>query len=257
MVGVDLLERVDDIQHAEHRLLCLVGMAAAVRAGRLVADHGGAAQHAPAQFVGEEARPAYHRARAPRLLVEMAGQAGFGLLVDYLADFVPLRGVDHGAVLAQNPDPVDVQLGADVCDDPVDVGGLVLQHGEARALDDHLGQLGRVADGLLQQLLAAVAHDHDGEQQHRQAERDHQVKTDLEAEAAPDHARRTFRGRLRQQGPRRLHRVQNAVVQADAPERVAGQDQAGKSSQFLVYHRAAVRHGRRDIAEWPSDDGRC
>jgi hypothetical protein len=46
--------------------------------------------------------------------------------------------MDHRAILAQDTHPIDVVLSADVADDLVHVGRLVLEHRETRALEDHL-----------------------------------------------------------------------------------------------------------------------
>ena len=110
----------------------------------------------------------------------MASQATFGFLVDQRADFPGVGRVDNLTVLAQNPDPVDIVLGTDILDDFIDVRRLVLQHGEARAFNNDLGQLGRMRGHLRQQLLAAVSHHHEGEKKYRNGQGGDQVDTDLD-----------------------------------------------------------------------------
>ena len=89
----------------------------------------------------------------------MTGEAGFGFLIDLATDFNPLRRMNDGAVFAQDPDSVNITLGTHVLNDFVDVGWLVLQHREPRALGDHFRQLGDMANGLLQESLPIVVHD--------------------------------------------------------------------------------------------------
>jgi hypothetical protein len=74
--------------------------------------------------------------------------------------------MNDGAVFAQDPDAVNIILGAHILDDLVDVGWLVLQHREARAFGDHFRQLGDMANSLLQEFRPVVAHYQRREQKH-------------------------------------------------------------------------------------------
>lgn len=58
----------------------------------------------------------------------MAGQAGFGFLIDQVSNFILIGRMNHHAALAQNSDPIDVVQGAHVLDDLGNVSLLVLQH---------------------------------------------------------------------------------------------------------------------------------
>ena len=85
-------------------------MAATVGTCGLVADHCRATQHVFAILVGEKTGSSDHWACQPGLFIQVAGQAGFGLLVDQRSDFVRIRRMDHRAVFAENSDPVDIVL---------------------------------------------------------------------------------------------------------------------------------------------------
>ena len=104
-----------------------------------------------------------------------------------LADFVGIGRVSDPAVPAENPDLVDAGLVRHVSDDRIDVGGLVLQHGEARASGDDLGKLGDVTGDRVEQFGSLVPGDQQREQEHDAGEGQAEVKTDLEPEGSPTH----------------------------------------------------------------------
>ena len=113
----------------------------------------------------------------PFALVAM--RAGFRFAVHGAADFGPEGRMGDAAVLAQDPDPVDFLLVGHVVDDAVDIGGLVLQHREARAFGDHFGDLDHLVGHLAEDFGVQVPGDHPGKKQHGHRQRDRQVKHDL------------------------------------------------------------------------------
>ncbi len=133
---VKLSQRVNNIQHAQHRLVRPMGMAARAGTGGLVPDHCRAAQHVLTIIVGKKPGSADHGARRHGFFILVAGQAGFGFLIDQGSNFILIGRMNHHAGLAQNPYPVNVVQGAHVLDDLGNVGLLVLQHRGAGAFGD-------------------------------------------------------------------------------------------------------------------------
>ena len=186
--SLDLVERIDDVEHAEDGRLLRVLMAGGVVAGRLVADDFHAAEQRLAVRALERPGPLALGNLLERPLALMAMRAGLGLAVHRLADFRRVGRMGDPSVFAQDSDPVDFLLIGHIVDDPVDIGGLVLQHREAGALGDHFGELGDVIGHLAEDFLVQKPGDQPGEQKHRRRQRDRQVKHDLELEGLRLHA---------------------------------------------------------------------
>ena len=181
--AVDFVERVGDVEHAEHRLVLLVRVAGRRVAGGLVAHDLHRREQAAATF-GRVVNPPAIASRhlAERLLALVAEETAFGLAVHGQAALDRIGGVDDAAFLVQDPDARDALQVGHVLDDLVHVGGLVVQHREAGALLDHFGQPGDVRGRLVEQRGALVLHDRQRERHHRrrQAERDEQGDLELE-----------------------------------------------------------------------------
>lgn len=77
---------------------------------------------------------------------------------------------------------------SDVLEDPVHVCGLILKHRESGASDDHLRQLDDMACSRIEQLIALMPDDDEGEHGHRHRQGDRQVKADFELEGLPAHS---------------------------------------------------------------------
>ena len=119
-----------------------------------------------------------------RPLALVAMRAGLRLAVHRLADFGRVGRMGDPPLFAQDPDPVDFLLIGHVVDDAVDIGGLVLQHREAHALGDHLGDLDHLVGHLAEEFLVQKPGNPAREQQHRRRQRDSQVKHDLKLQGA-------------------------------------------------------------------------
>ena len=133
--------------------------------------------------------------RLERLARSVAMRAGLGLAVHGLADFGRVGRMDDLAVLAEDSDAVDALLVGHVVDDAVDIGGLVLQHGEAGAFGDHFGELDDVIGHLAENFAVEEPGDQPGEQKHGHRQRDCQVEHDLQLQGSRLHGcRRLPRG---------------------------------------------------------------
>ena len=180
--AVDLVQRVDDVQHAEHRLVLAVRMAGRRVAGRLVAHHlHDASSRPPSGVVKIRQRSLlgicasgfslWWQRKQPSALRSTVWPSS-GTWVEWMMRPSLLRIL----TLAMS------SRSRHVLDDPVHVGGLVLQHREARALRDHLGQPGDVGGRLVEQRGALVLHHRQRERHHRRRQGDGDEQGDLELE---------------------------------------------------------------------------
>ena len=151
--AVDFVERIDDVENAEDRRFLRVLMAGGVVAGRLVADDFHAAEQRLAVRTLEGPGSLVLGNLLERPLALVAMRAGLGFAVDRLADFRRVGRMGDPALFAQDPDTVDSLLIGHVVDDAVDIGRLVLQHREARALGDHFGDLDDLIGHLAEDLV--------------------------------------------------------------------------------------------------------
>ena len=171
---VDRFERIVDVEHAKDGGLLGVVMTGGIVAGRFVADDFHAAEQRLAVRTLE--RPGA-LAAGKRLERQMALRE-----VHRLPDFGRVGRKDDPALVADDPDPVDFLLVGHIVDDAVDIGGLVLQHGEAGAAGDHLRELGDVIGYRIDDLTVHEPGHHPGEQEHGHRQRNGEVEHDLELE---------------------------------------------------------------------------
>ena len=122
-----------------------------------------------------------------RLFALMAKNAGVGFPIHFLPDFRRVGGVNDPALLAHYPDLGNILLVPHVLDYSEHVIGLVLQHGIAGALGDHLGNLGNMADRILQQLVPLLLDDIKRKKRHRGRQCARDIKTDFELDGAWKH----------------------------------------------------------------------
>jgi len=134
------------------------------------------------------------RARSARSMRQrpiglMAQRAALGLAIDLHLQLRRIRGVDDHALLADDADLLDGALSHHILDRLMHVLGLVLEHRETRAANQHIGQLRDVPHRFAEDLLALVAHDENGEYDQRNEQRQDRIHADLEAQARRQHRR--------------------------------------------------------------------
>jgi hypothetical protein len=185
--AVDFVERVGDVDHAQHRLFGRWFVATRRSARGFVADD---------FHVAQQLLPVGGLEEPPLLVVRQLGQglaafvaqrALLGLFVDRLADFTRVVRVRDDAVLAQHPHPLDALLLADVLDDLVDDLGLVQKHRGTCAAGDDLRQLRHVGDEGPELFLALLLNQQRDEEQHDRDQHDAQIEADFELEASSEH----------------------------------------------------------------------
>ena len=193
--SIDVLQRIDDVEHAEDGGLLRVLMAGGIVAGRFVADDFRAAQKRLAVGALERPGPVAADQLPDRRLVLIAVHAGVGAAASRQPDFGRVGREDDRPVIAEHPDAGDFALIGHIMDDAVDIGRLVLQHREARALADHLGELRDVIGNFADDLIVQKPGDQPGERQHGRGQRDREVEHDLEFQGLRLHAHCPIRRR--------------------------------------------------------------